>query len=297
MVYELSWVIKQQEPARFADAVLARRSEQAAKFPGRKPAKRGGVSSRSQILTSDEFGKELQEMEDKKKDAEDRKLQREKKKQKAEEKEMSASAKQPKAKRSKKATAVSTDSESNGSDGKDLDAPWHNDNLASDSEELQKKTQKYDHAQLTADMQKIKSEIDDDKKMCFYAVFFDRGFYWGQVQAVLSDDPDDDANKVEFKFLERRVGIDAKTWRWPLSEDKEIVDINRVFLGPAPALNIEQPRIITFRFSKEPEAARCWGILKKMGSPVVMCAGAPERAIRSGALELRNSVAGNFFYL
>ena len=59
-----------------------------------------------------------------------------------------------------------------------------------------------------------------------------RGYYWGKLLKVFSDDADDDAQSGEFlQRKERSTDPSSIFYYWPAQEDIEIIDAGRYFWG------------------------------------------------------------------
>ena len=65
--------------------------------------------------------------------------------------------------------------------------------------------------------------------------FEPRGYYWGKLELVFSDDVDSEVNKATFQFLHRKcLSADPQKIRYilPTNPEKETVPVNQVFFGP-----------------------------------------------------------------
>lgn len=80
--------------------------------------------------------------------------------------------------------------------------------------------------------------IDDDSVNRYYAVIYTapkKQYYWGKVTKVFSDDEEFAVNRVEMTFLHRKTlsSMPEKiTWQWLSVEDKHMVDVEYIFMGP-----------------------------------------------------------------
>ena len=79
---------------------------------------------------------------------------------------------------------------------------------------------------------------------------------------MFSEDVDSSVDKIEIKFLHRKIGSfgDKTTfWDWPKTEDEKIVSSKFVFMGPCkPAWPTERG----FTFPEEERASKLYRILK-----------------------------------
>ena len=83
----------------------------------------------------------------------------------------------------------------------------------------------------------------------YYALYWQkpRGYYWGKLLKVFSDDPDDDAHSGEFKFLQwKEWSTDPSRifYDWPTQEDIELIDAGRCCWGPT------QPDVVNIGIGK-----------------------------------------------
>ena len=86
--------------------------------------------------------------------------------------------------------------------------------------------------------QDIMKELDDHNVGKFFAVFWPKPctYYWAQLQKIFSNDPDEDTDEVEVKFLRRKessTSADRVLWDWPSKDDVGIVSSALCFAGPA----------------------------------------------------------------
>ena len=86
-----------------------------------------------------------------------------------------------------------------------------------------------------------------------------RSYYWGKLQKVFADDVEDDVTSAEFTFMQRkRLTVDPTQIRygWPMSEDIDIVDVERCFYGPVmPVLDKN-----LYKFDSEIEVSRLFAM-------------------------------------
>ena len=85
-------------------------------------------------------------------------------------------------------------------------------------------------------MQRATNNLKEENIGQYYAEYWQkpRGYYWGKLLKVFSDDPDD-AHSGEFKFLQRKERSTDPSrifYDWPTQEDIEIIDAGRCFWGP-----------------------------------------------------------------
>ena len=77
---------------------------------------------------------------------------------------------------------------------------------------------------------------------------------------------DGQAEKAEFKFLNKKSGIDGKVcWDWPIADDIDIADTSNCFWEPALAIPTSgtcgQPYFV---FEEEDEVQKKFAFLKNM---------------------------------
>ena len=107
-------------------------------------------------------------------------------------------------------------------------------------------------------IRKIQSELDDDKRGMYYAVYYDQRYFWGNLTKFFAEDVESDVTAVKIKFLQYKAdGI----WDYPKQPDISIVSAKFIFFGP-----VTPAEIITgkgYKFAEDKDAAILYKQLKK----------------------------------
>lgn len=155
------------------------------------------MASKAVILTSDEAVALVKEKDSKNKEKEEKakELAARREAKKGAGKDAGATAGPKQKKRKKKNDDSETSSEEDEEGGPEK--PWVSDNEG--SEKALEKKQTYDHGKLLEAMDEIRKEIDDKDRGSFYAVFYEKKYYWGRVEVVEANEPKAYCSQVRFE--------------------------------------------------------------------------------------------------
>lgn len=109
------------------------------------------------------------------------------------------------------------------------------------------------------------------KKDEYYAVYWDRTHYWGKVLELFREDEGLPPNKIEISFLCRKLlssSPELVRWAWPSREDKAIISVESLLIGPAqPIVDTEIKGKTWSYFKEEKEAVGTYNVVKRYGFP------------------------------
>lgn len=211
--YVLEWRIRDTVEKTALSSFMKKRDTQAQYAESLKVQDkiRGATKSRACVMTSDEMAAELDAKKKEKEEKEREKAERDAKK--AAKSANPPAAKKPRTVQPKGAAAnVSSGSES------ESDSDLHSkldqaDRAQSDDESV---VEEIDHSRLMTQIKKLALQIDENVKEKFFAVYFDKHYYWGKAQMVEYEDEESDLPKaVVISFLERKQQSGITTYIWP----------------------------------------------------------------------------------
>ena len=121
--------------------------------------------------------------------------------------------------------------EENESDDDNLHLEYHNEIM--DDIQIEEESESEENVHVARRIIKVEEE---DIGM-FYAIKWlePRGYHWGRLDLVFSDDVDTDVNTAKFVFLKRkRLSSNPNKIRYelPLEPEEAIVNIDRILFGP-----------------------------------------------------------------